>query len=219
MVAQIVSCNKLKTLHQINDSNRVSKIFEMKQGFDGFLIYDFQLVDEFKLLWNENCLLKNQIEIIPDVNDITPLCLISINDGKITLDGIIHNINVSLLFIYHWLSGKGIFFFNNAVEDSATAEISRQQIWQWIHHSVLIEQSTTIVEPQLIFSELKKIVKKNMNLLCKTKADRKRLKFAQHILIEIVTSKFPIEFITTYLNDNHIFQEFQVGSKMIKPRL
>lgn len=47
-----------------------------------------------------------------------------------------HNISVALLFIYHWLSGMGVFYFKGAVEDSATAEISRSQLWQWIRFNV-----------------------------------------------------------------------------------
>lgn len=47
-----------------------------------------------------------------------------------------HNIAVALLFIYHWLSGSGVFYYNGSVEDSATAEISRSQLWQWIRFSV-----------------------------------------------------------------------------------
>lgn len=49
-----------------------------------------------------------------------------------------HNIAVSTLFIYHWLSGVGHFFYNGQVEDSATAEISRCQVWQCLRHGVSI---------------------------------------------------------------------------------
>ena len=48
-----------------------------------------------------------------------------------------HNIKVGILFIYSWIAdGIGHFVLDGAVEDSATAEISRSQIWQWIYHQV-----------------------------------------------------------------------------------
>lgn len=59
-----------------------------------------------------------------------------------------HNISVALLFIYHWLSGSGVFYFKGAVEDSATAEISRSQLWQWIRFKVCLmhlEKSESII--------------------------------------------------------------------------
>lgn len=56
--------------------------------------------------------------------------------GGVTLEGLKHNVAVGVLFIEAWLRGKGHYIFRGAVEDSATAEISRSQVWQWIRHRV-----------------------------------------------------------------------------------
>lgn len=221
MAAQILSNDLSKsTTNKINEKTRSSKIMEIQQGFDGFLIYDFRLIDEFKLLWNENCPVLNQIRIIPTIKDITPNCLININKGSVTYEGINHNLNVSLLFIYHWLSGSGHFYYKNAVEDSATAEISRQQLWQWIRHAVNVNNEiNNIVYPEFIFNELKTIVNTYFKNLCQSNADRKRLKSAQYILIEILQSKYPIEFITSFLNDNHKFRALHNKSDVLRAKL
>lgn len=58
--------------------------------------------------------------------------------GGVTLEGLKHNIAVGILFIDSWLQGKGHYIYKAAVEDSATAEISRSQVWQWIRHRVRI---------------------------------------------------------------------------------
>lgn len=57
-------------------------------------------------------------------------------DGGVTLEGLIHNVRVAILFILNWLDGQGLFIYQDCVEDSATAEISRSQVWQWLKHNV-----------------------------------------------------------------------------------
>lgn len=116
-----------------------------------------------------------------------------------------HNITVVLLFIYHWLTGMGVFYLNNSVEDSATAEISRWQLWQWLRHSVVLEtkQKTTLT---FLIIELEAIAQKYLKNLCATIADRKRLLSSKYILLEIITMKHAPEYLTTFLNDNHKFR-------------
>lgn len=69
---------------------------------------------------------------------ITPYDLLKTPSEGVTLFGLKHNIKVTILFLYNWLNGIGHFALENCVEDSATAEISRSQIWQWIRHKVKI---------------------------------------------------------------------------------
>jgi len=56
--------------------------------------------------------------------------------GQITLQGIKTNIRVGILYTAYWLKGQGAVAINNLMEDAATAEISRAQLWQWLHHDV-----------------------------------------------------------------------------------
>jgi malate synthase len=65
---------------------------------------------------------------------ITPEDLLTIPTGKITEKGLRTNVNVALLYIESWLRGTGCVPLYNLMEDAATAEISRAQIWQWIRH-------------------------------------------------------------------------------------
>ncbi len=115
---------------------KVAKEVEIRCGVDGFLIYDMRAIEDVVELWHRLCKSDNQLEKKLDVSDIQPSTLLDIPKGRVTMDGLRQNISVALLFIYHWLSGSGIFFFSGAVEDSATAEISRSQLWQWIRFSV-----------------------------------------------------------------------------------
>lgn len=114
-----------------------------------------------------------------------------------------HNLRVALLFIYHWFLGQGVFHYSNGVEDSATAEISRSQIWQWIRHGTMIEGTTTQITSLMVYKELEKVLQ-GLNFE-KGLADFKRITTAKFLLLEIVTAREPPEFITTFLNDLHKF--------------
>ena len=73
-----------------------------------------------------------------------PLRKLSINinnaqipSGGVTTVGLVQNIKAGILFIHSWLRhGNGQFVLDGAIEDSATAEISRSQVWQWLYHQV-----------------------------------------------------------------------------------
>lgn len=57
------------------------------------------------------------------------------------------------------LIGKGVFVYNGAVEDSATAEISRSQVWQWIRHEETLEESGEVIDMPLILGLVSDIIK------------------------------------------------------------
>ncbi|GBP40887.1 Malate synthase [Eumeta japonica] len=124
----------------------INKVLEAKRkeievGVDGFLVYDSRIVPHlneasfcdaiFIPLWKKYGATPNQLSRKLDLV-ITEADLLEIPSGGVTLNGLRHNVAVAILFIYHWLAGIGHFFYSGNVEDSATAEISRFQIWQWI---------------------------------------------------------------------------------------
>lgn len=112
-----------------------------------------------------------------------------------------------MLFIYHWLTGSGIFFLNGAVEDSATAEISRSQLWQWIRMGAPIEDKEgTIVTRRLVYQMLDQTISTAYRAWCITPPDRKRLLSSKYMLLDIISSRNYIEFLTTHLNDSHKFR-------------
>jgi malate synthase len=66
--------------------------------------------------------------------------------GTVTIAGIETNVSVGIQYIASWLSGTGAAGINNLMEDVATAEISRSQIWQWVHHGVHTDDGTAVTE-------------------------------------------------------------------------
>jgi malate synthase len=78
---------------------------------------------------------KNQLSRLREDVKVTAKDLLTVPEGSITETGLRGNISVGLQYIAAWLGGSGAVPINNLMEDAATAEISRSQIWQWIHHA------------------------------------------------------------------------------------
>jgi malate synthase len=74
---------------------------------------------------------------------------VAITDGRITEAGLRANVSVGLRYLDHWLRGDGAAAINDLMEDVATAEISRSQLWQWRRHGVVLENGRIVDEPLL----------------------------------------------------------------------
>jgi malate synthase len=70
-----------------------------------------------------------------------------IPNAQITEAGVRSNLFVALVYIDHWINGTGAVAIHNLMEDAATAEISRSQLWQWIHHKVTLNDGLQISKP------------------------------------------------------------------------
>ena len=69
---------------------------------------------------------------------------IGVPGGEVTEDGLRMNISAGIQYIESWLRGTGAAAINNLMEDAATAEISRSQVWQWIHHGINLKEGPTV---------------------------------------------------------------------------
>ncbi|VVC99695.1 unnamed protein product [Leptidea sinapis] len=183
-----------------------AKLREIEMGIDGFMVYDTRLVPHVNELWKKSSTTPNQIDRkLSDV--ITAQELLTIPSGGVTLQGLKHNVAVSILFIYYWLAGVGHFFYSGNVEDSATAEISRAQVWQWIRFSVPLEDDPSkVVSVKLVKKTAADFISHAHKSVCRSTAERKRLSAAHHMGLELFLAREPPEFITTYLSDSHKFR-------------
>jgi malate synthase len=116
---------------------REDKSREAGQGFDGTWVAHPDLVPvaraEFDKVLNDR---PNQKDVKRDDVNVQPHKLLEtgIVGGQITEGGARLNVNVALQYIEQWLMGNGAAALHNLMEDAATAEISRAQLWQWIRH-------------------------------------------------------------------------------------
>ena len=116
---------------------REDKEREAMQGFDGTWVAHPDLVpvaeSEFEKVLGER---PNQIDRRRDDVSVSAAELLDVasTPGKVTSEGLHTNVSVGIQYLAAWLLGSGAVAIQNLMEDTATAEISRSQIWQWLHH-------------------------------------------------------------------------------------
>jgi malate synthase len=116
---------------------REDKLRESADGFDGTWVAHPDLVptaaEVFDVALGEK---PNQLERLrEDVSvGVDDLLNVSATPGEITEEGVRTNVSVGIRYLASWLSGMGAAAIDNLMEDAATAEISRSQIWQWVRH-------------------------------------------------------------------------------------
>jgi len=95
----------------------------------------------------------NQLDRKRDDVTVTASQLLDIASvpGSATVDGLRTNIDVALRYLESWLGGNGAVGIHNLMEDAATAEISRSQVWQWVHNDVTLDDGQQVT-PDLVRS-------------------------------------------------------------------
>jgi malate synthase len=123
---------------------RADKEREVGDGHDGTWVAHPALVPIAREVFDRQMTGSNQLSV--SLNDITITAkdLLAIPDGKITEAGLRNNIRVGILYLTAWLAGTGCVPLYNLMEDAATAEICRAQVWQWLHHQAKLEDGRTI---------------------------------------------------------------------------
>lgn len=109
---------------------------EVKNGHDGTWVAHPGLVEVAMMVFDKHMPTQNQIHVKKRSLRISEEDLLERPEGTITLSGIRKNINVGILYLESWLSGQGAAALYNLMEDAATAEISRTQLWNWIKNKI-----------------------------------------------------------------------------------
>lgn len=122
---------------------RVDKGREAQQGFDGAWAAHPDLVPTVQEIFNTAFEGPHQIAKVPAVH-VTAANLLAIPAGAITEGGLRNNISVALQYIEAWFNGRGAVAIFNLMEDVATAEIARSQIWQWVRYGAKLDDGRTI---------------------------------------------------------------------------
>lgn len=135
MAAQIPVRNNPKANEAAFEKVRADKEREARDGHDGTWVAHPGLVPVAMEVFNREMLDANQIQSkrLEDLQ-VTVEQLLEVPNGTITEAGVRMNINVGIQYVASWLSGRGAAPINDLMEDAATAEISRAQLWQWVRH-------------------------------------------------------------------------------------
>lgn len=116
------------------DKVREDKIREARDGHDGTWVAHPGLVSLAREEFDKAMPNPNQVDRLRDDVDVTAQDLLKVPRGTITEAGLRNNIRVGIQYMAHWLNGNGCVPLYYLMEDAATAEISRAQVWQWVHH-------------------------------------------------------------------------------------
>jgi len=134
---------------------RRDKIREVKAGHDGTWVAHPGMVQLALDVFNAYMPEANQIDHLPQDGRPGADLLVAAPNGTITEAGVRKNIFVGVQYLAAWLSGHGAAAIHHLMEDAATAEISRAQLWQWVRYRVELEDGRTLSENlfQTLFAE------------------------------------------------------------------
>ena len=117
---------------------RADKKREVGMGFDGCWVAHPDLVPVAQEIFDAEMPGPNQIRKPRQEWRILPAMLLKPHQGQITEAGVKTNISVAIEYLANWLSGRGAVPIHNMMEDAATAEICRAQLWQWLRHGATV---------------------------------------------------------------------------------
>jgi len=146
MAAQIPVKNNPEANEAAFARVKADKEREASDGHDGTWVAHPDLVPVAKEVFDRLMPEKNQrdrlrLDVVTTQGD-----LLKMHEGSRTEAGLRENIRVGIQYIEAWLRGKGAVPLYNLMEDAATAEISRTQVWQWIHHAAQLEDGRVVTE-------------------------------------------------------------------------
>ncbi|MBA3533636.1 MAG: malate synthase A, partial [Ardenticatenales bacterium] len=159
MAAQIPIKNDPEANERALAKVRADKQREVADGHDGTWVAHPGLV-AIALEAFDTMVGDHQIERQRDDVQISASDLLQVPEGTITEEGVRLNVNVGIQYLESWLRGLGCVPIYNLMEDAATAEISRSQLWQWVHHGASMTDGrklTSALVAQIQQEELAKV--------------------------------------------------------------
>ncbi|MBV9455115.1 MAG: malate synthase A, partial [Rubrobacter sp.] len=161
MAAQIPSRDDPEWTEWAFQKVREDKEREANDGHDGTWVAHPGMIETAKEVFDEIMPQPNQIDKQREDVDPTAAELLEKPEGNITEAGFRNNISVGVQYLGAWLAGRGAVPVFGLMEDTATAEISRSQVWQWIHNpNGVFDDGTEVTEElfrQILDEELDKI--------------------------------------------------------------
>jgi malate synthase len=150
MAAQIPIKNDPDANERALAKVRADKLREVRDGHDGTWVAHPGLVPVAREVFAAHMPAANQLDVKRDDVNVAAADLLQVPTGTRTDEGLRHNVRVGVQYIEAWLDGLGAVPLYNLMEDAATAEISRTQVWQWIHHRARLDDTGETVTPAMV---------------------------------------------------------------------
>src|SRR6267154_1830485 len=191
MAAQIPIKNDPAANEKAIDKVRQDKLREVRAGHDGTWVAHPGLVPIAKEIFDANMKGTNQVSRRRDGVHVTAKDLLAVTEGPITEEGLRWNIDVGLQYLESWLRGSGCVPIYNLMEDAATAEICRAQVWQWVRHGAKLSNGRPVTNEMVreVISEQR------------SKLKGSRMADAAEVFERMITSPDLAEFLTLVAYD------------------
>jgi len=183
---------------------RTDKEREAKDGHDGTWVAHPGLVHLAKGVFDEYMPTANQIHRRREEVNVTAADLLKVPQGDITEEGLRTNIDVGIQYLAAWLSGNGCVPIYNLMEDAATAEISRSQVWQWLHNDKARLADGRRITPEVVHDLMPDVLMQIKEAVGEAHFYEGNYELASRLFDELVTSETFTNFLTLpayeYLN-------------------
>ncbi|MGH8370261.1 MAG: malate synthase, partial [Gammaproteobacteria bacterium] len=168
---------------------------EAGDGHDGTWVAHPGLVPIAMEIFNRHLQGPNQLTRLRDDVKVTADDLLCVPPGTITETGVRNNVNVSIQYIASWLAGNGCVPINHLMEDAATAEIARAQLWQWTHHDDVQLNDGRAITNELVES-LREAETTKLLAECVDDDAREHVRSASALLQALTTAETFADFLT-----------------------
>ena len=194
MAAQIPIKNDPAANEQALEKVRQDKLREVHAGHDGTWVAHPGLVPVAKEVFDAHMPAPNQLGVRPRA-PVTAADLLAVPDGDITEAGLRWNIDVGIQYMEAWMRGNGCVPIYNLMEDAATAEICRAQVWQWVKHGARLNDGRPVT------AELVKSVIADVATGLRASLDGEALTHTARLYEQMMTSADFPEFLTLVAYD------------------
>jgi len=175
---------------------REDKIREANDGHDGTWVAHPGLVQIAREEFDKVMPAPNQIHRLREDVTVTAADLLQLPKGTITEEGLRLNIKVGIRYMGNWLSGLGCVPIFHLMEDAATAEISRTQVWQWVHHPAGVLSDGRKVNLTMFHQVMREELQRIKNAIGATRYAAGNYAKAARLYDEIVSTDELEEFLT-----------------------
>ena len=198
MSAQIPIKDDSKANEIAMEKVRSDKLREVTAGHDGTWIAHPLIHKVAREIFDKHMLGPNQYYNLRSEVKVTAADLLnSFVPGKITLEGIRSNVETCLAYCAAWVGGNGCIPLNYLMEDAATAEITRVQLWQWVHYAQRVADDGRLITVEMI-DKVAEEVKPGLDKLVKG-LKQEDVELAVEYLKGQIRGRWPSEFLTSDL--------------------
>ena len=195
MAAQIPIKNDPEANEKALKKVRLDKLREVKDGHDGTWVAHPALVPIAQSIFDEHMSTPHQIGQKREDVQVHREDLLQIPNGSRTEDGLRQNISVGVQYLAAWIKGNGCVPLYHLMEDAATAEISRTQIWQWVRHSAHLEDGRKITH-KLVQETLEDELQKLKAQIGPDAFDQNLIPEAKSLFLEVSLGEKCVDFLT-----------------------